>query len=72
MRVVRFILGVIILIQSIISLEPLMIVLGIVLTLMPVLNLGGCASGQCVFPESKFKKQIESMNVEFEEIKKSN
>ncbi len=70
MRIVRLLLGLIILVQSFFEKDTIMTLVGIVLTVLPVFNLGGCASGQCYTP-GMFKRNKSGNDViQFEEVKK--
>ena len=70
MRVIRLALGIVILIQAIVEQDTLMIAAGSILTLLPVLNLGCCAGGQCYTPKNYSKNQTEDETIEFIEVKK--
>lgn len=50
MRVLRLILGVIIVVQSIYTKEWLFIMLGIAFVLLPIFNVGCCGASSCSVP----------------------
>lgn len=67
MRIVRLVLGVSIMIQSMLIHEWMFVGLGALFSLMAVLNVGCCVAGNCRMPDRKnFSKEDE---VIFEEVK---
>lgn len=56
MRIIRLVLGIIILIQGIISKEVSTIVLGIVFAAMPVFNIGCCSGNSCPVDPTRSKQ----------------
>lgn len=59
MRVLRLALGIIITVQGIVTREWLLAVMGILFSLMPVLNIGCCGASGCNIPASKSNKKTE-------------
>lgn len=66
MRFIRLALGVFILIQGIQTGEWLMMIFGAGFTLMPLFNVGCCATGNCSVQQSNSKSSTEE--VAYEEI----
>lgn len=69
MRVVRLLLGVLIIIQSAYTQQWSFLVVGILFTLLPVFNIGCCAGGNCSIPDTNDSKQRKNEEINFEEIK---
>ncbi len=67
MRVIRFVLGLFIVIQSIQTQEWLFLLMGIGLTLLPVFNIGCCGTSGCATPVYKSKNKTE--DISYQEIK---
>lgn len=68
-RLLRLVQGIIILVESIKSGMWMMIVLGSVFILMPLLNIGCCANGNCSVPQKKNSKPNENNEITYEEVK---
>lgn len=67
MRIIRFALGLFIVIQSIQTQEWLFLFMGIGLTLLPVFNVGCCSTSACATPIYRNRNKTE--DVSYEEIK---
>lgn len=67
MKLVRLALGILIIIQGVQAKEWMFILLGVFFTLLPILNLGCCASNACSTPAPK--KGMETEDVTYEEVK---
>ncbi len=67
MRVLRFILGISIIVQGAVSGTWSFIILGMLFTLLPVLNIGCCGASGCRTPVSKNSEGVE--DISYEEIK---
>lgn len=65
-RIIRFILGLIILIQGIVVLDTISILLGLVFTGLALFS-AGCAGGACYTPTVRSNKQTVE-NIEYEEV----
>ena len=64
MRVLRLVLGIFIIVQSIYTKEWLFVLAGAMFTLMPVLNIGCCGVSGCNTPVAKSNKQMEDISYE--------
>lgn len=67
-RILRLILGVIIIVQGVILHETAYALMGGLLSLMAVVNVGCCGPAGCSVP-TKSKSQSTSQPIEFEEMK---
>jgi len=69
MRGIRLLLGVVILVQSIVTKDILFGTMSLLLIAMPLFNFGCCSEGACGvgLPNNKSHSKIE--DVEFEEVK---
>lgn len=63
-RLLRLILGVMVLVQGIISTELVWIIFGSMLTLLPLLNAGCCSASSCNIPSQPNKNQPEEITYE--------
>ncbi len=63
-RVIRLLLGVSILIQGFYTMEVAFILLGIVFTAMPILNIGCCATGSCEIQQKSTNGQFQKETIE--------
>ncbi len=68
MRLIRLVMGVAILAQGIIMRDWSFMIIGSVLSLMPLLNLGCCSAGSCNTPTFRNTKMKESKNIKYEEV----
>ena len=67
MRVLRLALGIFIIVQCIMAKEWLLAGLGVLFSLMPLMNIGCCGASGCNTPVSKSDKKAE--DITYEEIK---
>lgn len=67
-RVFRLVLGLFIVFQGIWSSEWTFILLGGLFSLMPLFNIGCCASGRCSMP-AKHKETSPAEDIRYEEVK---
>lgn len=68
MRALRLAIGVIIAVQGIQASEWMLVVMGGVFALMPLFNVGCCATGNCAMPERPARRN-EPEQIDYEEIK---
>ena len=68
LRFVRLALGIMIIIQAVVVKDWVMGFLGIFFTIMPLFNMGCCASGECAAPIKK--KAENSKDIIYEEVVK--
>ena len=66
MRILRFILGVAILVQGIVARDAITIILGVVFGGMAVANIGCCATGGCAVNQRSTNKKTEE--IQYEEV----
>lgn len=67
MRIFRLILGISIIVQGIVIHNWAFILVGILFTALPLLNIGCCGTNSC--PTNTSKNNKNSTEIEFEEIK---
>lgn len=68
MRILRLVLGIIIVVQGIATKEWAFAVLGSLFVMMPLLNIGGCCGAPgCGIPASRSDKEIK--DVSYEEVR---
>lgn len=67
MRLLRLALGIFIIIQSIVSHHLLGIGIGIIFSMMPLLNIGCCGVSGCGTIPSKSEKDVE--DITYEEVR---
>lgn len=67
-RIIRLLLGVAIIAQSVRSGHWALMIAGILFSLMPVFNIGCCAAGNCNTPVRKVQ-HTENNDIIYEEIK---
>lgn len=67
MRVIRLVLGVIIIFQGIYTKDYAIALLGTIFTLMPIFNVGCCANNACF--QSRNSKDQSNEKIVFEEVK---
>ncbi len=67
-RIIRLLLGIAIIAQSVRSGHWGLMIAGILFSLMPIFNIGCCAGGNCSVPVGKVK-QTENSDIVYEEIK---
>lgn len=67
MRVIRLALGIFIIVQGVQTGEWMFILLGGLFSLMPLLNIGCCAVGNCTVSPSQ--KQKDTDDITYEEVK---
>jgi len=69
LRWLRLSIGIFILIEGIISGVGMFILLGVIFTLMPLLNMGCCSTSSCGIDNTPFnKEESEDLEVVYEEI----
>ncbi len=66
-RLLRLAIGVFLFVEALISQKWFLVAVGAIFVLMPLLNFGCCATGDCAVPQNNPKKS--SDEVEYEEIK---
>jgi hypothetical protein len=64
MRIVRLVLGIAIIVQSVFVKDWGMTVVGILFTSMPIFNIGCCANGGCSVPLKHSKPKTEEITYE--------
>lgn len=67
MRIIRLLLGVVIIVQGFQSNDWIFVGLGALFTLMPLLNIGCCGTSACNIPNPKNKNKAE--DVIYQEVK---
>lgn len=67
-RILRLALGLFLMTEAIRTGNWFMTVFAVAMIIMPLLNIGCCAGGNCAVPENK-SSDINSEEVEFEEVK---
>ena len=67
MRAARLVMGIAILVQSYLSQDWMLAIAGVLFTVMPLFNMGCCATGGCAVPVSKKNQQKETT---YEEVVK--
>lgn len=67
-RIIRLLLGIAIIAQSVRSGHWALMIAGVLFSLMPIFNIGCCAGGNCSTPVGKVKR-TESSDIIYEEIK---
>lgn len=63
-RMARFVLGILILIDGIVSKEGIVIFFGVLLTMLPAFGVGNCTSGNCEIPTDNVKDPTHSLKQE--------
>lgn len=66
-RLLRLAIGVFLFVEALISQKWFLVAVGAIFVLMPLLNIGCCATGDCAVPQNNPKNS--SDEVEYEEIK---
>ena len=66
-RLLRLAIGVFLFVEALISQKWFLVAVGAIFVLMPLLNIGCCATGDCSVPQNNPKNS--SDEVEYEEIK---
>ena len=66
-RLLRLAIGVFLFVEALISQKWFLVAVGAIFVLMPLLNIGCCATGDCAVPRNNPKNS--SDEVEYEEIK---
>jgi hypothetical protein len=64
MRIVRLVLGIAIIVQSVLGKDWGMTVVGILFTSMPIFNIGCCANSGCSVPPKYSKPKTEDITYE--------
>ncbi|MGC4232277.1 MAG: hypothetical protein QM594_04795 [Niabella sp.] len=67
-RIIRLLLGIAIIAQSVRSGHWGLMIAGILFSLMPIFNIGCCAGGNCSAPVRSVR-QTENSDISYEEIK---
>jgi hypothetical protein len=67
MRVLRLAIGIFIIVQSVVSKDWLFVGAGVLLSLMPIMNIGCCSASGCNTPVSKSNKKVE--DITYEEVR---
>jgi hypothetical protein len=67
MRVLRLAIGIFIVVQSVVSKDWLFVGAGVLLSLMPIMNIGCCSASGCNTPVSKSNKKVE--DITYEEVR---
>ncbi|MDR2206714.1 MAG: hypothetical protein LBE36_11245 [Flavobacteriaceae bacterium] len=60
MRLLRLLLGIAIIVQGVVSREWIFTFIGVLFSLMPLLNIGCCGVSGCDLPVSKNRKKTEN------------
>lgn len=68
MRIIRLVLGVVVIVQGIQANEWMLVVLGGLFTLMPVFNIGCCGTAGCSTRSYDVGKNEKSQEITFEEV----
>lgn len=66
-RILRLVLGIIIIVQGISTKEWTFVMLGSLLTLMPLLNIGCCGPSGCNVPATQSRRQTK--DISYEEVR---
>ncbi len=64
MRVLRLVVGLIVVVQAVITKDILFGTLGGLFTLMPLLNIGCCGSAGCNVPTRRSNKEVKDISYE--------
>mgnify|MGYP000898969766 CR=1 FL=1 len=64
MRVLRLAIGIFIIVQSVVSKDWLFVGAGVLLSLMPIMNIGCCGASGCNTPVRKSNGKIEEVSYE--------
>jgi hypothetical protein len=67
-RILRLVLGVFIIFQGIDARDWLFVGIGIVFSLLPLLNIGGCGVNGCAVPTNNSKNDVQ--DVAYKEVQK--
>ncbi len=67
MRALRLVIGIVIVVQGIQANEWMLVVMGGLFSLMPLFNVGCCATGNCAVPNRPARRK-ESEEIEYEEV----
>lgn len=67
LRILRLVLGILVLIQGISSKQYPLIFFGFIFTLLPIFN-AGCAGGACDIPRYNKSKMKAEKDIEYEEV----
>ena len=68
MRALRFIFGVIVLVQAIITMDVILGLLGVLVGGMAFFNVGCCGANGCDTTYKKTKSDIKAIDVDYEEV----
>ncbi|MFV0141092.1 hypothetical protein [Empedobacter falsenii] len=68
MRIIRLVLGIVIIVQGIQAQQWMLVVLGGLFTLMPLFNIGCCSTTGCD-TTYRARKTIEKEDITYEEVK---
>ncbi|HUI32576.1 MAG TPA: hypothetical protein VLY84_03090 [Dysgonamonadaceae bacterium] len=68
MRIIRLVLGIVIIVQGIQTQQWMLVVLGGLFTLMPVFNIGCCSTAGCSTRSYDVGKNEKSQEITFEEV----
>jgi len=68
MRVLRFIFGVIVLVQAIITMDVILGMLGVLVGGMAFFNVGCCGANGCDTTYKKTKSDLKTIEVDYEEV----
>ncbi len=68
MRILRLAMGIFIVVQGFIYREWMFVLMGGLFSLMPLLNVGCCTTGNCAIPPTKNDKKQQD-EIHYEEIK---